>query len=255
MPATHSAEQRRRRSRRAACSDRAPVVRGGGPGASWLAHRLRDDRRGRRLRRHDAFDHDRLVARRRDEVQLAGRERLDPLGRLAAFRSRAAAGARSLPRRRAAAASPRPGSRGAAARSAARPRTAAPARGSAATPTDFHSSRCRASSTSRTIGLLRTSFLIAYSNASAMVYASLSAARSFALRARGLRCTSSSSGDERLLRQHLHARPSRCCERAQRVLDDAVLERVKRDHDQPRAGAQPARRRPRESDRARRARG
>jgi hypothetical protein len=36
-------------------------------------------------------------------------------------------------------------------------------------------------------------------------------------------------------------RRSRCCERAQRVLHDAILERVKRDHDQPRAGAQPAR--------------
>ena len=60
-------------------------------------------------------------------------------------------------------------------------------------PTDRHSCRCRASSTSRTIGLLRTSFLIAYSKSIA-AHASLSIARSFALRARGLRATSASAG-------------------------------------------------------------
>ena len=158
------------------------------------------------------------------------------------------------------AASPRPGSRAAAARSAATPRTAARARGSRPTPTDFHSSRCRASSTSRTIGLLRTSFLMAYSKGSAMVasasrQSSRSAARSFALRARGLRRTSSSPGTTGFFVSTLSAASPLLLERAQRVLHDAVLERVERDDDEPRARRAAAARPSRESDRARRARG
>src|SRR6185369_8527236 len=41
-----------------------------------------DDGCRRRLRRHDAFDDDRLVAGGRDEMELLRRQRLDPLRRL-----------------------------------------------------------------------------------------------------------------------------------------------------------------------------
>ena len=100
-------------------------------------------------------------------------------------------------------------------------------------PTERHSWRCRASSTSRTIGLFRTSFLIAYSKSIA-AHASLSIARSLALRARGLRATSSSPGTTGLRGQDAQ-RASPAAERPERVLDDAILERVERDHREPRA--------------------
>ena len=171
----------------------------------------------------------------------------------AAFRSRAAAAGRFPPRPRAGAAALRSGSRGAAARSAARPRTERRGRRNPATPTDFQSSRCRVSSTSRTIGLFRTSFLIAYSNGSATVRPSFpprAASRFAPAGCAALR----SRRHERLLRQHPDQRLA-AFERAQRVLHDPILERMKRDDGEPRAGAQPRARPPRESDRGRRARG
>ena len=71
-------------------------------------------------------------------------------------------------------------------------------------------------------------------------HASLSIARSFALRARGLRATSASAGTTgRFVSTRSAIRRLR--ERAERVLDDAILERVKRDDREPRAGQQPAR--------------
>ena len=64
-------------------------------------------------------------------------------------------------------------------------------------------------------------------------------ARSFALRARGLRATSSSPGTSgRLVSTRSAAVALR--QRPERVLHDAVLERVERDHRQPRSGEQPA---------------
>ena len=108
-----------------------------------------------------------------------------------------------------------------------------------ATPTDFQSSRCRVSSISRTIGLLRTSFLIAYSNGFSHGQASSFPPRaSFALRARGLRCTSFSSGMSGFFVSTLISASLRS-RRAQRVLHDPILERMKRDDREPRAGAQP----------------
>ena len=71
------------------------------------------------------------------------------------------------------------------------------------------------------------------------------AARSLALRARGLRRHFLVGRDHRVLGQHLSRSPSRqprCArQRAERVLHDAVLERVKRDHGQPPLGLQPSR--------------
>ena len=61
-----------------------------------------------------------------------------------------------------------------------------------------------------------------------------------ALRARGLLRTSSSVGTIGFLVNTLTT--SLCCEGAERVLDDAVLERVKRDDDEPRALPQAPRR-------------
>ncbi len=71
--------------------------------------------------------------------------------------------------------------------------------------------------------------------APAILIASRSAARSFALRARGLLRTSSSLGTTGFFVSTLSSASLAALERAQRVLDDAILERVKRDHDQPRA--------------------
>ena len=105
-----------------------------------------------------------------------------------------------------------------------------------------------ASSTSRTIGLLRTSFLMAYSKvrhaappvspaptppAPPRAASRCAPAGCAALRRRPARSASSSAPRTGASR--------RCAERAQRVLHDPVLERVKRDHDEPRAGAQPPR--------------
>src|SRR4051812_2911568 len=81
MPATHSASSAATNATRRFMIGRQSCVAwvtGGVIGSSAP----RDDRGGRRLRRDDAFDDDRLVARRRDEVQLVGGERLDPLRRL-----------------------------------------------------------------------------------------------------------------------------------------------------------------------------
>ena len=171
-----------------------------------------DDRFGRRIGRQDAFDHDRLVARTARPGAAARSRAPRCASATAASRSRAAAGGRCLPRPRARAAAPRPGSRDAAARSAATPRTAAPATRKPAMPTDFHSSRCRASSTSRTIGLLRTSFLIAYSKASIRPFtASVAHARPRELRAARARVALHFlvARHERLLGQHLQRRASR----------------------------------------------
>ncbi len=77
-------------------------------------------------------------------------------------------------------------------------------------------------------------------------HASLSIARSLALRARGLRASSSAAGNQRFAGQH----PERLAaggERPERVLDDAVLERVKRDDGEPGARGQPAGRRDQKS--------
>src|SRR5688572_7620898 len=114
-------------------------------------------------------------------------------------------------------------------------------------PTDFQSSRCRVSSTSRTIGLLRTSFLMAYSKASAMLFpggngdafghAELRAARPRVPLDLFL------GRHDRLLGQHPHADVAGLLEGPERVLHDAVFERVKRDHDQTGAVPEPAHRR------------
>ena len=94
------------------------------------------------------------------------RERLDALRRLERFDLEPQMAVRSPPRRRAPSASARGDSRAAAARRAASPKTAARPRRARRQATDRHCSRSRRSSTSRTIGLFRTSFLMAYSNAS-----------------------------------------------------------------------------------------
>ena len=65
-------------------------------------------------------------------------------------------------------------------------------------------------------------------------------ARSFALRARGLRAHLRLAGHHRLLRQHGDARLA-CRQRPEGVLHDPILERVERDDHQPRPGAQPRR--------------
>src|SRR4029079_17529053 len=115
-----------------------------------------------------------------------------------------------------------------------------------AMPTDFHSSRCFSSSTSRTIGLLRTSFRIAYSDG--FITGFFARARAFPSRhpfrgaelgaARARIAVDFRVGrDERLLGQHLY-QPVALLQRPQRVLDDAVLEGVEGDHHQPRAGAE-----------------
>ena len=136
-----------------------------------------------------------------------------------------------------------PCSRDAAARSAARPRTAGRATRTAPIAADRHSSRCRASSTSRTIGLFRTSFLIAYSKSSALMPASRLRAASRFARADCARPRRRSGHGP--LRQDRARRRRRLRKRAERVLDDPILERVKADDGQPRAGAAAAAR-PRE---------
>ena len=136
-----------------------------------------------------------------DEVELLGRERLDPLRRLQRVDSEAQA-ARDVFFRAALALQlldliavaeqlevlPR--------------RDEQDQHEEAATPTHFHSSRCRASSTSRTMGLLRTSFLMAYLERFHQPI--LSAARSLALRARGRRSHFRRRWAPSVFRQHLH---------------------------------------------------
>src|SRR4051794_29281634 len=117
------------------------------------------------------------------------------------------------------------------------------------TPTEAerHISRTRASSTSRTIGLFRTSFLIAYSKASIVppVRRRLSPLQLFRreqllrrqprerakLRASRPRVPLALfvCRDERLLRQHLHAR-ALLGEGTHGVLHNPVLERVEGNH-------------------------
>src|SRR5206468_8152432 len=104
-------------------------------------------------------------------------------------------------------------------------------------PTDAHNSRWRAWSTSRTIGLLRTSFLMAYSNGSGISRQPFGGAQLRATSTRVLRHLvvgrherfSGQDADERLA----------TLEGTQRVLHDAILERMKCDDDKPSARAQP----------------
>ena len=82
-----------------------------------------------------------------------------------------------------------------------------------------HISRCRSRSTSRTMGLLRMSFLMAYSNVSPVMVCLIqrprSATRSFALRARGFRSTSASLGTTgRFVRIVRPMSPVACSERS-----------------------------------------
>ena len=160
----------------------------------------------RRLGRQHALNHDRVVAATAPRGAAAGRERLDALRRPQRLDLQPDTAGRALPAAAVHAASPRPDSRGAAARSAARPRRAGRSTSTPATPTDFHSSRCRAVhfTDDRVVAnvLLDGVFerFHAFSNDGPTARspgASRSAARrrlSFALRARGLRRTSSSPG-------------------------------------------------------------
>src|SRR5207249_11064398 len=108
-------------------------------------------------------------------------------------------------------------------------------------PTEVHSSRWRARSTSRTMGLLRTSFLMAYSKASGISGQPFSGAQLRASRPRVLRHFPGVRR-QRFAGEHADERFT-ALERAERVLHDAVLERMKSDDDEPRAGAQPGGRR------------
>ena len=95
----------------------------------------------------------------------------------------------------------------------------------------MNSRRC-VRSTSRTTGLFRMSFLMAYSTSMLMPPSPRPA--SLALRARGLRAISSSPGTtgRRVTSDTVAAGGAA----AERVLDDPVLERVERDDRQPAAG-------------------
>ena len=105
-----------------------------------------------------------------------------------------------------------------------------------------HISRCRSRSTSRTIGLLRTSFLIAYSKVSAVMSAPPVLTAWLPATSRCARVDS--------VRSRPRSAPaaawsacviaSRRLQRPQRVLHDAVLERVERDHHQPSGWREPA---------------
>ncbi len=118
-------------------------------------------------------------------------------------------------------------------------------------PSDCHRSRCRRSSTSRTIWLLRKSLRISYSKVPALSIRpppqsaghSIDAAQLGAARARVGRhfCI---GRDHRMLGQHLrqHLAPAArrrdaTRARAERVLHDAVFQRVKRDHRHPSTSA------------------
>src|SRR5262245_46827646 len=111
----------------------------------------------------------------------------------------------------------------------------------AATATDFQSSRCRASSTSRTMGLFRTSLRIAYSNASDMLglahCRALCRAQLRAARAR-ISFDFPVARNDWLFRQQRDCRVGSARERSEGVLHDAIFERVKRDHREASAGAQ-----------------
>src|SRR5580700_168921 len=110
-------------------------------------------------------------------------------------------------------------------------------------PTDFHSSRCRVSSISRTIGLLRTSFLMAYSNASGMRHRySFCRAELRAARAR-VSVDLGPCRPDRLPRQDPDPDVAAVLERSKGVLDDPILERMKTDDHEPRALPQTPRRR------------
>ena len=93
--------------------------------------------------------------------------------------------------------------------------------------------RCRASSTSRTIGLFRTSFLIAYSKSVAAHAEPLNRAQLARCAPAGCARLSSSPASIGRFVRIANAPPSPCASAPERVLDDAVLERVKRDR--PRA--------------------
>src|SRR5262245_30880064 len=97
------------------------------------------------------------------------------------------------------------------------------------------------------MGLLRTSFLTAYSKASAIAPSSVSdqTLRGPQFGAARPRIAEDFLGTrlDRLFRQHLHGRVATVLQRPQGVLDDAVLERVERDHDEARANVEPPNRR------------
>src|SRR5262249_38241673 len=100
------------------------------------------------------------------------------------------------------------------------------------------------------MGLFRTSFLIAYSNAS--MAAPMPGARRLAAWGsapgdsqrgpprRRMRPTPPAAGNRRPFRESPNQRRGPPFERAERVLHDPILQRVKRDYDQPCAAAQAA---------------
>ena len=183
--------------------------------------------------------------------------RCDPADR--ASGSRVAAAGCPAPLRRAPARAVRSGSRGAISSKCCHAENSRITTSRTPTRPTRHSSRCRASSTSRTIGLFRMSFLMAYSNGfHSRSFASGSLARQHpqlgAARSRvpsdarprpAPRVSSSAPGDPR---------PA-TAEGPERVLHDPVLQRVKRDDRQPAARAPAARRPSRGTRRAPRARG
>src|SRR6185436_5271827 len=164
---------------------------------------------------------------------------------ISTFRSRAAAGGPPLPRWRAGAASPRSDSHGAAARNAARRTRGGRARGSRPRrPTSTargdapRPSRGRSGCSGRLScwRIRRIPWLLPAGpgpSCDTLRRAELGAPRAWVGRHFFV------ARHDRLLRQHLHEAVA-LLQRAQRVLDDAVFERVKGDHDQAPAGPQPA---------------